>query len=202
MIKAIIFDWGGVLIDRPRYKLIQYFSNYFKVSEDRFTNSNNLYISDFQKGKITEDEYWNKICEKIKVKKPKEKSLWKNGFISVYKEKKDVFNLASILKKNGYKIGFLSNTEKPSVNFFYEHKYNVFDEIVFSCNEGYRKPEDEIYKITINRLGVKPRNTIMVDDRLENIIGATNIGIKGILFNNYNQLRVELRSYAVEINNI
>ena len=199
MIKSIIFDWGGVLIDKPSAEIITYLSNHFNVSEKEFRRPFQKYESAFQEGRISEDDLWTNVCSELKVKKPSVKSLWIDAFKYVYREKKDVFSLASSLKKNGYKTGFLSNTEAPTMKFFYEQGYDMFDVLVFSCDEGIRKPNREIYEIMIKRLNVQPQDAILIDDKEENIKGAEKAGLKGILFKDINQLKQELFSLSVKI---
>ena len=75
----------------------------------------------------------------------------------------------------------------------------MFDVTVFSCAEGTRKPEKEIYQILLTRLRVKPHETVFVDDRSDFVRGAENVGIHGILFQDINQLRSELNSLSVKI---
>jgi len=99
MIKSIVFDWGGVLIDRPTPSLLHYFSKYFNTTEEKFNNTHKKYVDSFQKGTLPEDKYWDKMCNDFSKNKPVEKSLWKQAFKSVYHEKKDVFNLVTVLKK-------------------------------------------------------------------------------------------------------
>ena len=178
MIKAIIFDWGGVLINKPSIGLIKYFANYFKVKEDDLKHAVKSLMDSFQKGKISEENFWKIVCNKLNVNIPKVESLWEIGFKEVYREKTKVLQLIRVLKKNGYKIGFLSNTEIPSMNFFFKQKYKIFDVLIFSCMEGYRKPEENIFKIMIKKLKVLPYEAIFIDDKQENIIGAKNVGFK------------------------
>ena len=199
MIKSIVFDWGGVLIDRPTPDLLKYFAEYFNVSKEKFNNAHKKYVDSFQKGTLLEDSYWEKMCTDFSKNKPVEKSLWKQAFKSVYQEKKDVFNLVTVLKKNGYKTGFLSNTETPAMEFFLEQDYDMFDALIFSCKEGYRKPDKEIYEITLHRLNTKPEETLFIDDRLENIRGAESVGINTILFKNSKKFKEKLESFHLKI---
>ena len=199
MINSIVFDWGGVLIDRPTIGLLHYFAGYFNITGEKFINTHKKYEDSFQKGTLPEDSYWEKMCADLSVNKPVERSLWKKAFKSVYHEKKDVFNLVIALKKNGYKTGFLSNTETPAMEFFHEQKYSMFDVLIFSCKEGFRKPGKEIYEITLDRLNTRPDETIFIDDRIENIRGAESLGIRTILFINNKDLREKLTSFSIKI---
>lgn len=192
MIKAIIFDWGGVLIESPLQGIISFCANYLKVDEKKLIRISQKYKQDFQSDKISEKEFWNRICLNFGIQKPPTHSLWKDAFTASYVEKKDVFNIVTKLKKNGYKVGVLSNTEKPAVNFFYEQNYNFFDAIVFSCNVGVRKPYSRIYKIMLKKLNVQPQEAVVIDDKKENIVGAKNVGMHAILFINKNELLKKL----------
>ena len=200
MIKAIIFDWGGVLIESPSKGIISYCANYLKVDVKEFDRVCQKYKQDFQMGKISENEFWNRISLDLGIQKPPFHSLWKDAFIASYIEKKDIFNIVSNLRKNGYKIGILSNTEMPAIKFFYEQNYNLFDNIVFSCNVGFRKPDSQIYKIILKELNVQPKEAVIIDDREENIVGANNVGMNAILFINKNQLLKTLSFFNIICN--
>jgi len=58
--------------------------------------------------------------------------------------------------------------------------YNIFDVIVFSVEKGVKKPDPEIYRRTLARLGVNPQEAIFLDGRLPNIAGARRIGVQAI----------------------
>ena len=199
MIKAIIFDWGGVLIRNPTPTLTKIFSELLNITKKEFIFLYSRYEDAFQRGKLSEDEFWDRICNDLNIKKPSIKSLWNYAFRISYKENKKVFSLASSLKKNGYKIGFLSNSEVSSMDVFLEKNYKIFDAIIFSCKEGFRKPEKEIFEIIISKLYVSPKESVFIDDKKENLDGAKKIGMKTILFKNYNKLIDELKSISIKL---
>ena len=195
MIEAVVFDWGGVLMDNPAPCLIKYCAEYFGVDKNYFKKVFSKYVNPFLTASVSEDYIWKNICEKLEVEKPKTSSLWKDAFRACYSPKKEVFELIAELHKKRYKTALLSNTEIPAVEFFKEQNYDIFDKTVFSCLERIKKPHKKIYKITCKKLGVKPKNSIFIDDKFENVNGAFIARMKGILFENYEQLRKELSDY-------
>jgi len=57
-IKAVIFDWGGVLIDNPASALASYCSEALKVPPDNFAQVREAHYPPFLKGLISEKEFW------------------------------------------------------------------------------------------------------------------------------------------------
>jgi FMN phosphatase YigB (HAD superfamily) len=58
-IKAVIFDWGGVLIDDPVPALMQYCADALGVSCDDYTKAHLKFADDFQLGKISEEIFFH-----------------------------------------------------------------------------------------------------------------------------------------------
>ena len=67
-----------------------------------------------------------------------------------------------------------------------------FDEIVISGQVGMRKPEERIFRHTLDLLGVAAHDAVFVDDEEPNIIAARALGMTAIL-------AVDLESAANEI---
>ena len=87
------------------------------------------------------------------------------------------------LKKNGFRIGILTNNVRefremwwPLMDF-----EDVFDTIVDSHEVAMRKPNPDIYHLTMNRLGAEPSRTAFLDDLQANVDAANAVGMFGIL---------------------
>lgn len=190
--KAVIFDWGGVLIDRPAECLRAYCAEQLGVNYEVFSQVYDKHEPAVQRGTLAEGDLWNQVCSELGVPVPKTPSLWGDAFRHCYQPKEEVFQLARDLRGKGYKVGFLSNTEQPSMDFFEEQHYDMFDAKVFSCAEGVAKAEPEIYLLAAERLGVPPDEAVFIDDKEEWVAGAKEVGMAVILFHNPAQLRQEL----------
>lgn len=95
--------------------------------------------------------------------------------IRPYPESEHVF---STLKKHGYLIGIVSNcfpTLRESLTIIGLDTY--VDCFVNSSSVGSRKPDHGIFKIALDQLGVRPRESIFIDNLEENVIAAREFGI-------------------------
>ena len=200
MYKNIIFDLGNVLLDfNPR----DYLKN--KISDDKledvfkavFTSEEWIMLD---RGTITEKEAINNIISRNSTY-IKEINLAFESWYDILKPIEESINILMSLKKNGYKIYYLSNfhqlafAEVTKKNSFFE----LFDGGVVSYEEKLLKPEEDIYKLVLDRYKLNPSETIFIDDTKVNVDAANSIGIKGILFKDSEKLREELNSLEVKI---
>jgi putative hydrolase of the HAD superfamily len=59
---------------------------------------------------------------------------------------------------------------------------DLFDVVVDSGVVGTRKPEPEIYAITLERLGLPGESCVFVDDLEVNVAAARDAGMHGIVY--------------------
>ena len=196
-IEAVIFDWGGVLIDDIEPALISYWSTHLKASPEAVRRTRLQHSPDYQKGVISEAVYWEMVCSALGVPIPAVPSLHGEAFQAAYSPKRAMFSLAARLQGNGYKTGLLSNAELLAMEFFQQQSYRMFDVAVFSCVERLLKPEREIYVRTCERLGVPPEKAFFLDDRTEYVTGAQKAGLRAAQFQSYTQITQELEKAGI-----
>jgi putative hydrolase of the HAD superfamily len=209
MIKAIIFDLGGVLMtDVPLREIAEDLAKESGLPTEEIHA--HLYPSQqwdlLTLGKITEDEYWNnflevsKISEKLEVRSQKLKKELKKKVRSSLFPFEDNTRIVNLLKKN-YKLGILSNHAKEWSQHM-KQKFDLFksfDQIIFSCNVGFRKPDPKIYEIALERLGCNPEECIFIDDKKRNTDSAEKLGIHGIVFQDFSNLIEDLNKLSVKM---
>lgn len=206
-INAVIFDWGGVLIEDPAPALFRYCANAFGVSVERYAAAFDICINDFQTGTVTEQQFWANMAKRINVPPPKKDSLWTEAFKEAYKPRQEMFSLAGRLRKAGCKTAILSNTEMPVVEIINKQKYDIinnqkyeaFDVTVLSCLEGMAKPGRKIYDLTLNRLGINAGQALFTDDKQPNIEGAKQAGLQTLLFTDVEQFKKNIARFFPNI---
>lgn len=85
------------------------------------------------------------------------------------------------LKKQGeYKLGLVSNTSRLTVARFLKQAElgsDFFNAEVLSGEESFMKPDPRFFQLALERLKLKPKNGLLVDDSRNNILGAQALGL-------------------------
>ena len=203
MIKVIVFDLGGVCFTDGTEVLLQ--KVYKRVSVPKeivdglFRGRANTEGWLYRKGKMTPDEFWDAVAKKLAVgmKDAVEiRKLW----LSSYKPIPGMKNIVAKLRKN-YKVVVFSGTMKERMDYL-EEKYEVrndFDDFVLSFETGFHKNEKEAYEILLERIGCRPDECVLIDDKEIALDFARQFGMKTVLFRNPEQLKAEFVKMCVVV---
>ena len=194
-IRAIIFDFGGVLIEwDPRNLYRHYFNQPEKIEQ---------FLSDvnFSQWNIEQDR-GRPFAEGIAVLSAQYPQY--ATYIHAFGERWDETLVGTIdgtvkilreLKQAGYPLYALSNWSaetfpiaRRKFDFF-----DAFDEIILSGAVGMVKPERGIFEFLLQKIGRPAHECLFIDDALANIQQADRMGFKTVLFKSSQQLRVELQ---------
>ena len=95
---------------------------------------------------------------------------------------KVIIDTIKSLNEFGIKICLISNADCIDCKFWNESPLSkFFDFVIFSCNVGMLKPESEIYEFALEKIGVKPEDSIFVGDGgSEELFGAKRVGMKTV----------------------
>ena len=98
------------------------------------------------------------------------------------------------LKNKGYRIYLLSNYSQDHFQYISRHFsfFGLEDGQMVSFRVKLLKPDRRIYEALFEKYGLKPEECVFLDDSPRNIQGAIDAGMKGIVFENYEQGRREL----------
>lgn len=181
MINNIIFDLGRVLINWEPEKYMKKVFDEKTISFllEKIFNTNDWNLMD--KGVIDEQTLWeNKLNQYPEYKK--EIEHMKNKVLDLLTPIEENTKLLYILKEKGYNLYILSNFSKIAFQKVYE-KYDffkLFDGMIISSHVKSIKPEDEIYKILIEKYKINPAESLYIDDKIENIKAGEKFGFKTI----------------------
>lgn len=192
VIKAVIFDWGGVLIENPTEGILRYCREVLGIGTGCMLAAYRKLIPYLQEGRITEEEFWKGVRRRTGAKGKLPASLWLEAFEHSYVEKDDVFAVARELYASGCRTGILSNTEKPARPVMTGEPYRIFDPIVLSWEVGSSKPQRRILEVLIQTLALPPPAILFIDDVEANITAARDLGLQGVLFTDAETLRKAL----------
>ncbi len=196
MIKAIIFDLGGVVINFNNTPYYGYLSKESGLSLETIRHMiEDTTLPDFEKGISTLKQFEKITAIKLGIKQNKIK--WLEFYKETVKFNYDVIELIKELHKE-YITGYLSNVDIP--RYLYTVKImdlSLFDFRFASCYLKLRKPDIRIYKKLIKELNLNPNEVVFIDDREENVNFAVKAGIHGIKFKNRRALDIELSSLGL-----
>lgn len=197
MIRNIIFDIGGVLLDYSPKTYLDKLN--IEESKRKIINDiifHNLKWKDCLNGFITNSELIEYLVkENQKYKSEIEQILSKENLKYMLPPKQEIIEYYKSLKQKGYKIYLCSNITKDTYNYIKDsfEIIQVADGGVFSCFENISKPNVEMYKKLIEKYNLDIEKSILIDDTKRNMISANDIGLKGILFNNIEDIKKILK---------
>lgn len=201
MIKNIIFDFGGVVMDwNPRY----FFRDYFQDEEKM----------EFFLKNIVHDE-WNAEQDRgrslaagteIQVAEHPE---WEKEIRAYYNNwtimlKSDIPHHVSVLRKlehSKYDLYGLTNWSAETFPYALEHYdfFRIFQgKIVVSGTEKLIKPDPEIWHVLLNRYHITAQESVFIDDNFRNIEVAKNLGFICIHIQENTNLEKELRNLGMD----
>ena len=106
------------------------------------------------------------------------------------------------LKRHGYGVWGLTNWSHETIHIAFE-KFPQIGELlqdtVVSGIEKMHKPNADIYELALQRFGLEAGHCVFFDDTAKNIVGANEVGIHGLLFDNALQARESLASLGVRL---
>jgi len=194
-IKAIIFDYGNVLIEwDPRYVYQRFFPNDSEGMESFLREVNFMDWNAMQdKGRSFADG----VAE-LSRQFPEHAQLiqayhdhWIDSIGEIYWATVEVMKE---LKQKGFGIYGLSNWSAETFPHI-RNKYNffeLFDDMVISGEVGHVKPQPEIFDILLAKIGTPANECLFIDDSLPNIQQANTMGFKTIHFKTSEQLKIDL----------
>jgi len=189
---AVVFDYGGVLTTSPREALARWAKS-TQVDPDSFNAVMHSWMSSnaepdnpvhrMERGEISGAEFNAALADQLVTTNgtPLPSANYLEQLFELIQPEPSMHALLEKLHINNIGLALLSNSWD---NDYPDQLLEFFDVVVLSGQTGMRKPDKEIFSLTLEQLGTGPEQTIMVDDNRHNITAAHDLGMAGILHKN------------------
>jgi putative hydrolase of the HAD superfamily len=195
-IKAVIFDYGKVLSlseDPVAQKKLLELS---RLDRPGFDKHYWRHRHDYDLGVLDGRSYWDAIAQGAGIDyAPHEiDALIETDILMWTSLNERMLAWVVALQDAGFRTAILSNMGFEILGYMRQEFgwLTHFQHHTWSCELGIAKPDPEIYLHTCDKLGVKPEESIFLDDKPENIAAANSVGLNAILFETVEKLRVDL----------
>jgi putative hydrolase of the HAD superfamily len=203
-IEAVVSDFGGVLTT----PLISSFVAFQDVSGipmeslgeamQKISERDGLHpLYELEKGNVSEAAFLEAIADELAAALGHRPEM--HRFSEIYFEALEpnppMFDLMRELKADGYRMALLTNNVREWEPLWRSMLPvdEVFELVVDSAFVRCRKPDPEIYEITLQQLGLAAELCLFVDDVEVNCEGARAVGIEAVHFRDNEQAIPEIR---------
>lgn len=176
--KALILDMYGVIIKDPEGGLLPFINSKFShlSREDVY-----LHWDKADVGQLTSLDLFRNLGFEGDLSKIEKE------YLDTIEINESFYDIVPILKKH-YRLALISN-DLSEWSSYLRDKFKIndyFDVITVSGDVKIKKPDAQIFLLTLDKLGLKASDCIYVDDRRYNLEAAQSLGMAAILFNSRN----------------
>ncbi len=204
-VEAVISDFGGVLTS-PLAGAFATFENDSGVPLSELGTAmaalgatrgvNPLF--ELETGRLLEADFLNELAGQLTRQLKREVHLGGFGerYFANLTPNEPLIAYLRGLRGRGYRLAICTNNVRE-----WEARWRamlpvteIFDIVVDSAFVGYRKPDPEIYEVTLERLGVPAAAALLIDDLEINCDGARALGLRAVWFQSTEQAIADIEA--------
>ena len=182
MIKAVIWDIGGVLLKNPKYKEFWKDSKSFDLRRS------------FSSGKISTKQFIEKGADLLKISGSEFLKKYKSSYFSV-RLIYQTYNIFKNIKINNYILSDTNPLNSKHIKKSFPEIFNKCKKVYLSDEIKLRKDSLDIFKFVIKDLKLKPSEILFIDDKKRATDLAKKVGINSITYVSSNNLKLNLKKY-------
>ena len=193
MIDTVIFDIGNVLVDFDWHAYMRsLFQDDDVIDAVSYAIWKTGYWDDLDRGADTDETFSKMLKARPGYEEEIRKAFDEVGVCTV--RCSYAIPWITSLKERGLRVLYLSNysphtmASNPEALDFVP----VMDGGVFSCDVRINKPDPGIYRCLIGKYDLDPGTCVFTDDKQVNVDTAVSLGMKGLVFSDYETARKEL----------
>ena len=205
-IEAVISDFGGVLTT-PLIQSFMAFQDQTGISTEVLgkamraateANGSSNPLFEMERGEISEEAFLATLTDSLEPLLGHRPEM--HRFREIYFEALDpnppMIELMRELEAAGYRMAMLTNNVREWEPLWRSMLPvdEIFETVVDSGFVGMRKPDPEIYALTLNRLDLPAEACVFIDDLEHNIVAARECGLHAVHFRDTEQTIGEVRA--------
>ena len=185
-IKAVIFDFGGVVLASLGEAYVGEWARRLGLSKAVLKSA--LWGEAWhalELGQMDDESYRRRVGEALRLPDLEAVSLFFQEFYAAERLYPQMLDLIQRLRRTGQvKVALLTNAfvgqDQVMRRKWGLDPRTMFDLYINSAEVGLAKPDPAIYELALAKLGVAPGEAIFIDDNAENVHAAARLGIQAI----------------------
>ncbi|ADQ16096.1 HAD-superfamily hydrolase, subfamily IA, variant 3 [Leadbetterella byssophila DSM 17132] len=187
--KAVVFDFGNVIIPIDLERTFQAFADLTFKSKERIKElfAQAELFKKYETGFYSDDEFRDVVRQTLSYPLNDQEidEAWNALLLEIPKERIDYLERL----KFDIPIYLLSNTNSLHIEYcqqYFRQAFGIanftklFEKAFLSYEMGLWKPDYAIYHQVINEIGVKPEEILFLDDNPDNVEAANEVGIRAV----------------------
>lgn len=202
MIKAVLFDYGGVLTEAGKVGGISaVLAKLYNIEPAT------IHIADLHDkllvGAINQEEYFDELNRRYGSQGHEVTAALFNANNAAFETPcRPVYDLAAQLRAAGIRTSILSNIYKLSADRLRAAGlYNHFDPVVLSCDEHTAKPDSLFYERALQKLNLPGSEVLFIDDQ-QRFMPPKHFGMRTILATSPQQVVRDVKALLLKENNL
>ncbi len=199
-IQAIVFDFGGVLLDwNPRHLYRRYFDD--PGGMEAFLSE--IHFSEWNTEQDKGRPFAVGVAE-LSARFPQHARLirlyherWEDSVSGIIPGSVEILRRLRAAGRRLYGLSNWSAETFPIAQRKYGEVFGLLDGYIISGEVGLAKPDPAIFHYLAEKFGCQPTESLFIDDHHPNIDAAQTVGFRAILFRSAEQLGDELREMGL-----
>ncbi len=201
-IHGLILDYGEVLCHRPGPEKIARMTEALKLDPETFAARYEEWRGRYDRGDVSFGDYWSAVSagsvpldyDLIDQLRRWDVEMWTDV-------DRDMTEWVGRVHASGLKTAVLSNMHVDMAAYARRTFtwLKLFDSLTLSCEVRLIKPERAIYERCLEGVGLRPDQTLFIDDREVNVLAAREAGLRALRFESVERLRSDLAGLAIRV---
>lgn len=182
MIRAVLFDFDGVLTTEPTgsQSTLRSLAHHTGIPAEKLRAAYSRHNAALLDGRITHPDMWEEFCEEVGAEI--DYGLLEVAFVETPLDC-EMLDLVEALHQHCHTALVTDNkADRIAAIFEQHHLYDLFDTVSISAEVGSGKNSPVIFQRVLDELGVSARECVFIDNNPKKLIVPQQIGMATVLF--------------------